>query len=325
MIVVNSPGKCAALGALAGLLFLTAACSASAQVREGDEVVANLAAGRVVVLVVKDAIVVGAVQQSLEANSIAPRLVSVSGNHVAILLGAAEWVLPGARAVRLERSAPRLTGDPSRAAAGDAEGASDIEQIGVGFLERLRPLVEQLHHKIDLGADEPILEILLLGYATDYGPEVWLLKYRVVQDLLRGDYYRTRPLRPSYTQLYPPEKRRPRTLIEISYPEDPRAETMLQLIERNDPRIEQIRASDKKITHAVQCIESGKSQDAPLDGAKKFLETSLAAIAEGNQFFVGVYQEQRGLTWVVPPAQTSEEAREEKQRPPGAPTLRKKP
>ena len=189
-------------------LCLVAACSARAQVREGDEVVANLAAGRVVVTVAKDGILVGAIEQPLEANSVSPRLVSVSGSHVAILLGAAEWILPGSKTVRLERSVPRLTGDPSRAAANDPEAASDIEQIGVGFLERLRPLVEQLHHRIDLGPDEPILEILLVGYAADYGPEVWLLKYRVVQEALRGDYYRTRPLRPSYTQLYPPEKMR---------------------------------------------------------------------------------------------------------------------
>ncbi len=302
-------------------------CSASAQVREGDEVVANLAAGRVVITVVKDGIVVGAIERPLEANSVPPRLVSVSGSHVAILLGAAEWILPGAgsKTVRLERSAPRLTGDPSRAPANDPEAASDIEQIGVGFLERLRPLVEQLHHKIDLGPEEPVLEVLLVGYATDYGPEVWLLKYRVVQEALRGDYYRTRALRPSYTQLYPPEKHQPRTLIEVSYPEDAKAETLLQLIQRNDPRMEKIRTADKKIAQAVERIENGKSQDAPLESAKNFLETALGAIAEGKQFFLGVYEEQRGLNWVVPPAQTPEEVQEEKNRPPGAPTLRKKP
>lgn len=313
---------------LAGLflaLCLSAVCfAASAQVREGDEVVANLAAGRVVVTVAKDGILVGAIGQPIEANSISPQLVSVGGTHVAILLGAAEWILPGSKTVRLERSAPRVTGD-SRPQSSDPEAASDIEQIGVGFLERLRPLVEQLHRRIDLGPEEPILEILLVGYAGDYGPEVWLLKYRVVQEALRGDYYRTRPLRPSYTQLYPPEKHQPRTLIEVCYPEDAKAETLLQLIQRNDPRIEDIRAADKKIGQAVERIENGKSPEARLEDARSFLKTALGALAAGKQFFLGVYEEQRGLTWVVPPVQTPEEIQEEKNRPPGAPTLRKKP
>ena len=308
------------------VLCLVAACSARAQ-EQGDEIVANLAAGRVVITVAKDGILVGAIEQPLEANSLPPRLVSVGGTHVAILLGAAEWLLPGAgsKTVRLERSVPRLTGDPTRAPANNPEAASDIELIGVGFLERLRPLVEQLHHKIDLGPEEPILEILLVGYATDYGPEVWLLKYRVVQEALRGEYLHTRPLRPSYTQLYPPEKHQPRTLIEVCYPEDEKAETLLQLIQRNDPGMEKIRSSDKKIAQAVERIENGKSQDARLEDAQNFLEAALSSLAGNKQFFLGVYEEQRGLNWVVPPAQTLEEVQEEKNRPPGAPTLRKKP
>lgn len=301
------------------------AAVAAAQVREGDEVVANLAAGRVILAVAKEGILLGGIEQPVEANSLPPRLVPVGGTHVAILLGAAEWILPGSRTVRLERSAPRVTGDPSRAPASDPEAASDIEQIGVGFLERLRPLVEQLHHKIDLGPNEPILEVLLVGYAGDYGPEAWLLKYRVVQELLRGDYYRTRPLRPSYTQLYPPEKHQPRTLIEVRYPEDEDAETLLQLIQRNDPQMEKIRMSDKKVAQAVERIEAGKSSDARLEGATSFLETALAALAGDKQFFLGVYEEERGLNWVVPPARTAAEIQEEKSRPPEAPTLRKKP
>src|SRR5258705_1633904 len=41
------------------------------------------------------------------------------------------------------------------------------------------PLTSQLHHKIDLPADEPLLEMVLIGYApNNYGPEVWTVEYR---------------------------------------------------------------------------------------------------------------------------------------------------
>jgi len=43
----------------------------------------------------------------------------------------------------------------------------------VAVLEKLRPLTSQLHHKIDLPPDDPLLEMVLIGYApNNYGPEV---------------------------------------------------------------------------------------------------------------------------------------------------------
>jgi len=181
-----------------------------------QEVVANLAAGRVVLYVARDAIVIGAVEQHVEPDSRPPLVLPLGERRLGILLGAVEWVWPasGRPLVRLDRDLPALLSEATRPQPKPEMGqASDIEVIGVTFLESLRAVTNQLHHKLDLHPDEPVAELLVVGYEPGYGPEVWLLAYRLAQEVLRGDYWRTRVLRPSYTQLYPPEKGQPRTLL----------------------------------------------------------------------------------------------------------------
>src|SRR2546429_9424495 len=71
------------------------------------------------------------------------------------------------------------------------EGETDLETIGIAFLEKLRPLVAQLHHKLEFSSDDPIFQIVIIGYApNDYGPEVWVVEYRIEQEQVatRGDY-----------------------------------------------------------------------------------------------------------------------------------------
>ena len=180
-----------------------------------QEVVANLAAGRAVLYVARDSIVIGALEQRIEAESRPPMLVPLGGPRIGILLGAVEWVLiaSGRPPVRLDHELPRLVSEAvAPAAKPDPSQASDIESIGVALLERLRGVTSQLHRKLDLKPDEPVLELILANYVEGYGAEVWSLRYHLAQDLLRGDYWRTRVMRPSYTQLYPPEKGKPRTL-----------------------------------------------------------------------------------------------------------------
>ena len=109
---------------------------------------------------------------------------------------------------------PGTGDDPTRA-------EPDLETIGVSFLETLRPLTSQLHHKIDIASDEPLFEIVLIGFAPNHdGPEVWTIEYRVQQEQVgvRAEYWQTRILRPRFTQLYPPEKHAPRTIVEARYP-----------------------------------------------------------------------------------------------------------
>jgi len=69
-------------------------CSAHAQ-EAGQEIVANLSAGRVVIYVAKDGMVIAANESRLEADSRPPLVAQLSPKRIAILLGAAEWVLPG--------------------------------------------------------------------------------------------------------------------------------------------------------------------------------------------------------------------------------------
>src|SRR5438309_1139415 len=57
-----------------------------------QEVVANLAAGRVVLYVARDAIVIGAVEQHVEPDSRPPLVLPLGERRLGILLGAVEWV-----------------------------------------------------------------------------------------------------------------------------------------------------------------------------------------------------------------------------------------
>src|SRR2546428_4434580 len=176
--------------------------SSRAQENE-QEVVANLAAGRVVLYVARDAIVIGAVEQHVEPDSRPPLVLPLGERRLGILLGAVEWVWPasGRPLVRLDHDLPALLSEATRPQPKpEMEQASDIEVIGVTFLERLRAVTSQLHHKLDLRPDEPVAELLVVGYEPGYGPEVWLLAYRLAQEVLRGEHWRTRVLRPSYTQ-----------------------------------------------------------------------------------------------------------------------------
>ena len=78
----------------AGLLLIPASPHAQLQkgTASGQEIVANLATGRVVICVTKDAILVGAESTKSEPGAHSPLFVPLVGGHVAIFLGAVEWV-----------------------------------------------------------------------------------------------------------------------------------------------------------------------------------------------------------------------------------------
>jgi len=298
---------------------------------QAQEVVVNLSAGRVMVCVARGGIVVATVQKSLEAESRPPVLAELSGKRVAILLGATEWISPaGEPAVRMEREAPRVMGALGGGGPRLSEGtANDLEGLGLGLLEPLRAAAQRLVQKVDIARDEPLLEVVLLGYLEEYGPEMWTLRYRIVQEPLRGEYWQTRVLRPLYTQVYPPEKGDPRTLMEVRYPpttvED--APTLLELLQRKDPRLARLRHADKLTAEAVEKILAGESQKAPLEGVVTLLHGALlATLAEDEVLAFAVIDEQKGFAWMVPQRLPVERAEEEKKdRPTGAPTLRKPP
>jgi hypothetical protein len=293
-----------------------------------DEIVANLAGGRVIVHVAKDKIVFAAIDQPVEPSSIPPRVLSIDRSHIGVLLGASEWRSPAdPKPVRLDKDFPQLSGKDPHYAVNPDEVAPDLDVIGVAFLERLRPLVSQLHHKIEFKPEEPIFEVVLIGYAPDdYGPEIWTIEYRIQQEEIatRGDFWQTRILRPRFIQLYPPEKHAPKTLVEIRYPNTIQGPTLQQLIQGNDPELDNLSRGDPKFSKVMENIDRGQANKAIPEDATDFLRAALPLVSEKAKFILGTVTE-RGFDWVVPPDEPVEKAKEDKNKPPEAPTLRKKP
>jgi hypothetical protein len=299
---------------------------------QGDEIVANLAGGRVIIHVASDGIVFGAIDHPLEAKSVPPRVATVGSSHIGIFFGASEWQVPAQpKPIRLDRSAsdvrPSSTSDSYRP---PGSGDPDLELIGVGFLEKLRPLVSQLHHKIDLKPDEPLLEIVLIGYAPQgYGPEIWLIDYHAEQESVSAtsDYWQTHILRPRFTQLYPPEKHQAKTLVETRFPPNLQDIPLIGLIQQNDPHISQLRSSDPRFNKVAEHIERGSANKVPMQDAADFLRAALPSVAGNAHFVEGEVGETGGFQWIVAPEEPREKTQkgEEKDRPADAPTLMRKP
>ena len=312
-------------------LILLAALPAGASTRaQEDEIVANLAGGRAIIHVANDAIVFAAIDHPLESKSVPPRVAAIDSRHIAIFFGASEWqVTSQPKPIRLDRDIPHFGAVDTRfAPPGGAE--QDLEQIGVAFLEKLRPLVSQLHHPIELKPDEPLFQIVLLGYALKgYGPEIWLIDYQVEQSsaAARGDYWQTHVLRPRFTQLYPPEKRQPKTIVEVRVPSNLQDVPLLGLIQQNAPAIARIRSSDPHINKVVELIQKGEAQKADPAAAGDFLRAALPILAGDAHFFLGSMTENGRFDWIVPPDEPREKVKttEDKNRPPDAPTLQQKP
>src|SRR5258708_8743661 len=93
---------------------MTPALGAQNAQRE-EEIVANLAGGRVIVHVARESIIFAAIDQPIEANSIPPRVMELDSGHIGVLFGASEWQLPAEpKPVRLDKSFPHIGGRDSR-------------------------------------------------------------------------------------------------------------------------------------------------------------------------------------------------------------------
>ena len=302
------------------------ALPARAQDRE-DEIVANLAGGRVIIHVAKDTIIFAAIDQPVEPSSIPPRVAGVDSSHIAVLFGASEWRIPAdPKPIRLDRNVVRLGGREAREDATPEEAEPDLELIGTAFLEKLRPLVGQLHHKVDFSPNEPVFEMVIIGYAPgDYGPEVWVVEYHMEQEEVatRGEeYWQTRLLRPHFAQLYPPEKHAPRTLVETRYPAGLKGPTLEEMIKSNDPHISSI-LQNARFEKVLENLRGGSAQKAVPADSVEFMRTAVPLLAGGSRYVIGTLAEQGGLNWVVPPTEPVEKAQEDKNSPPDAPTLRR--
>jgi hypothetical protein len=309
-------------------LLVALAFSALPALAQEDEIVANLAGGRVIIHVAADGIIFGAIDHPLEAKSVPPRVATIGSTHVGIFFGASEWQVPAQpMPIRLDRNVADLRSTVNTKQTYRPEGAGDpdLELIGVGFLEKLRPLASQLHHKYDLKPDEPLLEIVLIGYGpSDYGPEAWVIDYGAEQQSVSADFWQTHLLRPRFTQIYPPGKHEAKTIVETRFPPDLQAVPLTGLLQQNDPRIAQVRA-DKRMDKVAEFIERGQANKVSMQDAADFLRATLPFLAGSAHFIEGQLGENGGFDWIVPPEEPREKAKREENRPPDAPTLYKKP
>ncbi|MGB2591959.1 MAG: hypothetical protein WBG02_03585 [Candidatus Acidiferrum sp.] len=281
-----------------------------------------------IIHVARDRIVFAAIDEPVETHSVPPRVLGIDSTHIGVLLGASEWRhTADPQPVRLDRDFPHISGKNPNYAANPDEIAPDLDEIGVAFLERLRPLVSQLQHKVDFKPNEDLFEVVLIGYAPDdYGPEVWTIEYRIeqVEVSTSGDFWQTRLLRPRFTQLYPPEKHAPRTLVEVRYPDTIQGPSLQQLIEGNDPEIDNMSQRNPKFLKVEEEIERGQANKAAPEDSTDFMRAVLPLIVGKSHFILGTMTE-GGFDWVVPPDEPVEKAKADKNRPPEAPTLRPRP
>jgi hypothetical protein len=306
---------------------------AAAQEGAAQEVAVNLAEGRVVICAAQDGIIVATVDAHSEPGSHQPVVVALSALRAGVLLGAVEWVQPESsdKPVRLDSELSRIAGAALNVSGRpDYENAaSDIEALGVALLERIREVAGQLHHKINIGEDEPLIRLVLVDYVPKYGPEAWTVDYHIRQDALGNDYWRTRVLRPSYNQLYPPEKGQPHTLVEVRYPPANRATAapeLLDLLRQNDPRLARLRTANEILAKSVAFVVGGESQKSLVASDAEFLRAALPAVTSPETTLtMALIDFDRGFKWLIEPPVDERPPADVAPREPDAPTLRRKP
>jgi hypothetical protein len=301
-----------------------------------EEFVANLATGRVIIAVVKDAIVIATVENPIEAQTHVPTPVAVTSTRAEIMLGAVDWISPSSQVqlARLDRELPHLRGAAalkpgSLGGAQNGNEATDLEGVGQAVFERFNEVTRNIHGRIDLPAGEPIAQIVVAGFAKDYGPEVWLLTFDVKQDLQREDYFNTHITRPTFAQFWPPEKGQPHTLVEFQYPPEGAPPTLLDMLQKKTPLLEKIATSDAKMSAVSNLLLAGDSKKILPADAVQFMRAALGALAPENaRETVCVITEDAGLQWVLqPPAEAkplkplTAPPAEKEERPGGAPSL----
>lgn len=294
-----------------------------------EEIVANLSAGRVVIAVVKDAILVATLENPIEAQTRPPTPVQLSSERMAITLGAMDWFSPSTNRMlaEIDTELPNLRSALVAGRQGPHLGqteagtqATDIQAIGQGVLERLNQVASGLHDSINLPEGEPLAELIVADYMTGYGPEVWQVKFGLDQQPEQGAFWDTRVTTPQYLQFWPPEKGQPHTLVEFEYPPQNAQPTLLDLLRQKDPRVQKIVSSDPAMQEVASRLLEGDSKKIKSQDGIQFLRAVLAAITPPNarQTFAVIGQES-GFAWILrPPAEPKAPS---EQRPPGAPSL----
>ena len=298
-----------------------------------EEVIANLAAGRVIIAVFKDGMVIATIENKVEAGTLTPPIVPITNQRAGVLLGATVWISPSSRQVlaNLAQDLPRSRHNSSdvtvpHLTAPDVtdKTASDIEQTGLGFLVDLNAAAGNIHSRLDMSETEPLTQLILANYIAGYGPEVWQLSYAIHQEPERGDYWQTRVSRPRYTQFWPPEKKEPRTLVEFHYPAD-KEPTLRDLLLAHDERLEKIRTLSADQAATADAIVHGTLDKVLLSQGLPFLRAAIEALAGSNRIEMAEMPALGSFDWLVPPPKEEFPGPEKKNRPEGAPTLERPP
>jgi hypothetical protein len=324
-------GLCAAFLAAAFVGFAPVAGAQETYEEPSQEIVVNQAAGRVVILVAKDAILIATIENPFEAETRPPVPVQLGSLRAGIFMGAVDWYSPSTQQhlARLDRELPHLRRtaatpqSPHLQADLSGAEASDIEAIGQGLLERLNALAKGLHNKVTLPGDEPLAEVIVADYLPGYGPEVWQLTLSIEQTPTTHDeYWSTRVLRPQYLQFWPPEKKDPKTLVEFSYPPESAPVSLLELLKQRDPRLQAIISSDAKMAEVAGHLLQGESNKVLAADATQFLRAALDVLtppkARQTIAIIGI---ETGFQWILPPPSDTVPPGQEKEREPGAPSL----
>ena len=292
-----------------------------------EEVVVNQAAGRVIIAVVKHAILIATVENPIEPGTRAPIPTALSSIRAGVILGADEWTSPSLQKDMgwLDQELPHLRSGiaaetPSIGGAAANTQATDIEAIGKPVRERLGELAGDIHANLDWPAKTPVTELLLADYLPDYGPEVWQLTYSLEQEQQQGDYWVTNVEGPVYLQVWPPEKSQPHTLMEFDYPQNDAPPTLLDLLKQKDPRLESVIQGDQTLADTANKFLSGDSMKISASDATQFLRAAMAAITPPNvSQTMAIIRDENGFDWILrPPA---EPRKPNANRPPGAPSL----
>lgn len=318
------------LAAALALLALRTSPQSDAQSDSVQEIVANLDAGRAVIGVAKDGIVIATQENPIEPVTRPPAIVELAGDRVAVLFGAVDWWLPAEHRelaqIEIELpSLPTTEGAASPLLRADSEvsgEAMDIERIAKRLHSHLNWIAGHIHGNLQLSPDEPIAEMLLADYAHDYGPEVWLVQYSFEQEPEQGDFWQTRAMQPQYTQLWPPEKGQPRGLVEVGYPSDAAAPTVEQLLRSDDPRIGRALAASSGLQQASEAVLNGEIGKLTAVDVAALLRAALGAIAPPNARMVEAeINKDQGIGWFIRPPALPVVPGTEQLRPPGAPSL----
>jgi hypothetical protein len=292
-----------------------------------EEIVVNQAAGRVVIAVVKGAILIGTVENPVEPGTRPPIPVSLSSLRAGTILGADEWASPSLQKDLglLDQELPQirsgLGADAPRLAAGVANTeASDIEAIGKPLRERLGELAGEIHGNLDWPSTDPVLQLILADYVEGYGPEVWQVSYTLDQEQQQGDYWVTNVGQPVYLQIWPPEKGQPHTLMEFDYPQKNAPPSLLELLQHKDPRLTGLEQGDPKMADTANKFLIGDSMKITAGDATQFLRGALAAISPTDvPQTMAIIKQETGFEWILKPP--PEAKRPQGTRPAGAPSL----